>query len=123
MVSGAGGRCPSALCGRRPLWIGVAGRRGREACLPGNPAQEGGIVDGCVLWALPEGHPHDGLATLTCRLYPASARRTLPRPSSMTTAASSAAAAPKAKVAPGPTALHSSPPIVLALKLASPVAV
>jgi hypothetical protein len=57
------------------------------------------------------------------RLYPASARRTLPRPSSMTAAAVRAAAAPKANVAPGPTALQSRPPMVLALKLATPVAV
>jgi len=55
--------------------------------------------------------------------YVVSERRTLPRPSSMTAAAASAAAAPKAKVAPGPTALHSRPPMVLALKLATPVAV
>jgi hypothetical protein len=39
--------------------LGVAGRCGREACLPNDPAQESGIVDRCVLRALPESLAHE----------------------------------------------------------------
>src|SRR5450759_288368 len=55
--------------------------------------------------------------------YAARSRRTLPWPRSIRAAAARAAAAPNANVAHGPTELHSSPPTVLAAKLASPVAV
>src|ERR1035437_7256454 len=55
--------------------------------------------------------------------YASSDRLTRPRPASIRAAAARAAAAPYANVSHGPTALQSTPPMVLAANAARPVAV